>query len=407
MRRNCDHQRIGIRERGPLTHRSATSSQAQFASDFYRIFRQAHRDSRKLVAEHIRPGDGYLRGLARFALQNQTTSEYPFVLEYSFSKSKQDLQKVSKIAAAVHLLQTSTLITDDVFDFADERYHQPAIHRRYDVSHAIIAAELFQTIAMETISRELSRPIFHNQVQVLTLFHKIIKDLYIGQHLDVFHTSNTEMTLAEYRRVIELGAGYFFESLARAGALLANKPKAHVEALATFGYNYGMGLFITDDVVDIAYDEKVTGKPLAPDLQARRMRLPIILALRMGEKGDRKWLKDFLRSKDNSKAVLREAANRIRKTGALDVSQMVANNYLIRSIRNLDAMKGTPTANALTQLAQRLVDASRNWSARVPTIRTARVPGPRIELRRTEPIRAAIQNLPLHLRQWRTKVSAS
>lgn len=52
-----------------------------------------------------------------------------------------DTKKVGRIGAAVHLLQSLTLITDDGFDFADERYRHPAIHRRYDVSQAIIAAE--------------------------------------------------------------------------------------------------------------------------------------------------------------------------------------------------------------------------------------------------------------------------
>ena len=331
------------------------SRQKEFVNSFYRIFRQAHRISRKLVAEHIRPSDGYLRELLQYALRNQTTSEYPFVLQYSFYARKGDFEKAARIAASVHLLQSSTLITDDVFDFADERYHQPAIHRRYDVSHAIIAAELFQSIAMETMSAELQRPIFHNQVEVLQLFHKITKDLYIGQHLDVFHTANLEMTLVEYRRIIELGAGLFFENLARAGALLANKPKVQVESLAAFGYHYGMGLFITDDVADIARDETVTGKPFTPDLQARRMRLPIIVALQIGDKEDSRWLKKFLRGKDNANEVLREAAGRIKKTGALELCQAVANDYLVRSIGNLEMIKKTPTAIALMMLAQRLI----------------------------------------------------
>ena len=336
----------------PLTE---SSDDEEYVRAFYRTFRQAHRLSKRLVVEHIRPGDGHLRDILGFALENQTTSEYPFVFQYSFYKNKLDFDRGARLAAAVHLLQSSTLITDDVFDFADERYHQPAIHRRYDVSHAIIAAELFQSIAMECISSELKHHGVSNQVLALKLFHQIIKDLYVGQYLDVFSTSNVRWTTHEYRRVIELGAGCFFENLARCGALLGNKPKTHVESLAAYGYNYGMGLFVTDDIADIAQEGAVTGKMFAPDLQGRRMRLPMILALQLGEKKDTQWLKEFLRSKDNSRPVLLKAANRIKKSGALRVCQAVANDYVHRSIKSLASIAGSPTAKALAWLSQRLI----------------------------------------------------
>jgi geranylgeranyl pyrophosphate synthase len=122
---------------------------------------------------------------------------------------------VARLAGAVHLLQSATLTTDDVFDFADVRYHHPTIHRRYDVSHAIVAAEVLQSIAMQCINAELERPGFHNRVLVLNLFHQIVKDLYAGQHLDVCSTANLHVTTRDYRRVIELGAGWFFANLAR------------------------------------------------------------------------------------------------------------------------------------------------------------------------------------------------
>lgn len=338
-----------------MTDRNQNSSEEECVRAFYRTFRQAHRISKRLVLEHIRPRDGHLRELMRYALAKQTTSEYPFVFQYSYCKDESGVRKIGRMAAAVHLLQSSTLITDDVFDFADERYHRPAIHQKYDISHAIIAAELLQSIGMECISSELERPGFRNQVLVLKLFHKIIKDLYVGQHLDIVNTSNLRMPTREYRRVIELGAGCFFQNLARSGALLANKPKAHVESLAAFGYHYGMGLFITDDIVDIAQPRAATGKPFAPDLQGRRMRLPVILALQLGAKNDVRWLKEFLKSSDNSRMVLLEAANRIKNSGALQVCQAVANDYITRSIRSLAAIEGTPTGKSLTWLARRLV----------------------------------------------------
>ena len=330
-----------------------------YASAFRRCFRQAHRVSRRLVAEHIPRGDGHLREVLRFALQHQITSEYPFVFRYSFCEEEQDCQRVARLGGAVHLLQSATLITDDVFDFADVRYHHPTIHRRYDVSHAIVAAEVLQSIAMQCINAELERPGFHNRVLVLNLFHQIVKDLYAGQHLDVCSTANLQVTTRDYRRVIELGAGRFFANLARGAALLRGKARAHVESLAAFGYHYGMGLFITDDIIDITQERALTGKTFAPDLKNRRMRLPMILALQSGSRKDARWLREFLHSEDNSRTVLLEAANRIQQSGALRACQAIANDYLRRSIESLATMEGSPTARSLTWLSQRLLRPER------------------------------------------------
>ena len=85
------------------------------------------------------------------------------------------------------------------------------------------------------------------------------------------------------------------------------------------------------------------------------MRLPMILALQLGARNDVRWLKEFLRSSDNSTAALVEAANRIKKTGALRVCQAVADNYFTLAIQSLAALKGSPTAWALTWLSHRLM----------------------------------------------------
>jgi len=349
--------RIYFEESSPLGNEIQYSGEERYATALDRTFRQAHRISQRLLLEHIDRKDGHLREVLSFALENQTTSEYPFVFNYSFCNDERDGEQVARLAGAVHLLQTSTLITDDIFDFAELRYHYPTIHRRYDVSYAVIAAELLQSIAMECISSELERHSFRNQRLVLKLFHQIIKDLYLGQYLDVYNTSNLRMTTRDYQRVIELGAGYFFKNLAQCGALLGNKSKAAVESLATYGYHYGMALFITDDIVDIVQKPAATGKSFAPDLKGRKMRLPMILALRLGARKDVVLLKKFLRSKDNSRTALLEAAKRIRKSRALQACRIVANDHLDRSLESLAAIEGSLAAKSLSWLSQSLLRA--------------------------------------------------
>jgi geranylgeranyl pyrophosphate synthase len=292
-----------------------------------------------------------------YVLENQTTSEYPFVFKYSFCRNERDGKKVQSLAAAIHLLQTSTLVTDDIFDSAHRRYHHPTIHRKYDVNYAFIAAELLQSIALECISSELELGKFPNRDLVLKLFQQIVKELYLGQYLDVYNSSNSRLATRDYLRVIELGAGCFFANLARCGALLANKPNVIAESLASYGYHYGMALFISDDIVDIVRKPAATGKDFATDLKGRRMRLPMILALRLSSRKDAAFLNGFLEWKNTSTAALLEASKRIRKSGAVGECRAIAKHYLDRSFESLSGLEKTLTGKSLRWLSERLFRA--------------------------------------------------
>lgn len=340
-----------------FTAKLRTSVGERYAAVFRRTFREIHSLSQRLVLKHVDRKERHLQQLLRYALENQTTSEYPFVFKYSFCKDEQDGKKVRSLAAAVHLLQTSTLVSDDIFDSAELRYHHLTIHRKYDVNYAFIATELLQSIAMECISSELEHGRFPNQGLVLRLFYRILKDLYRGQYLDVYNSSNLCMRTRDYLQVIELGGGCFFANLARCGALLANKPKVVVESLASYGYHYGMALFITDDIVDIVRKPAATGKNFATDLKGRRMRLPMILALRLSSRKDAAFLKDFLQRKDTSRGALLDAAKRIRKSTALDACRVIAKHYLDRSLESLCGVECSLTTQSLRWLSESLFRA--------------------------------------------------
>jgi tetratricopeptide (TPR) repeat protein len=124
---------------------------------FRATFRQTLTIAKRLITSRVTTATGDLRKLMAFALQHQTPSEYPFVLKYAFCRRECDGKKILKIAAAVHLLQQSTFVTDDIFDSAELRYRNRPIYLQYDVNSAIIAAELLQAIALCCVAEQLER----------------------------------------------------------------------------------------------------------------------------------------------------------------------------------------------------------------------------------------------------------
>ncbi len=311
------------------------------------------------MRQYLPRDDSYLREMMMSTIRGQVGADYAFVFECAFCRRESDVPKVSRLAAAVHLLQSSAFVTDDIFDHSDRRYGHAALHKRYGVTYAIIATELMQSAALRAISQELQRGRFANTLQVMEILNRVVFDLYVGQYLDVRNTGNLKMTLPQYNRVIALGVGKYFEQLARCGALLANKTPHEVKKLARFGYHYGMALFITDDIVDITNMPAVTGKSYGCDLVNRRMRLPAMLALRLAPTREAKFLRDYLSGNSSSRGDLQRAVSVIERSGALAACKKAANRHLAQSLAALRPLANTVPVRRLAWLSQTLLEAQR------------------------------------------------
>jgi heptaprenyl diphosphate synthase len=322
---------------------------------FRRTFREVHLLSRKLVRQEFRQ-DPTIAALLDYVLRKQKTSEYPFVFTCSFCRSDSDRRRVGRLAAALHLLESSALVADDIFDQAPRRYGQPAVHVRYGVSRAILAAELMQSLALRVMAAELERGRFRNPLAAGSLFQQIVLDLYRGQYLDLANTANLKMTRRTYDRIISLGVGRYVAHVAQCGGLLAGKSAGEVASLERFGYHYGMAVFITDDVVDL-WSPAVTGKSYALDLRNRRMRLPVLLALRRAEPRDAAWLRSLYRKARPTPGEVRRAVAVLRRSGALAACARAARRHLSHALRALRGLRPGAPRERLRWLAETLLQA--------------------------------------------------
>lgn len=335
----------------------SSANAKEHSQEFRATFKQAHSLATRMALHRLTAHETGLKAVLRYALDYQATSDYPYLMKYCFCRREEDGHAIAPVLAGVHLLQTSTMITDDIFDVSQLRYGRSVLHRRHGLSQAIIAAALFQSAGLESISQELETGRFANAARVMALLNTILAECYVGQYLDIATSGDPTVTTGAYYRVIRLCAGNFFGNLAACGALLANKNERETASLARFGYNYGMGLFITDDMVDITDSSRQTGKSLSPDLKGRRMRLPIIVALQASRSRDAKLLRQFLRSSGTSDADIIAAVRIIQNSGALETCKSTAQRYLRRAKKALEAITNPLTAGRLGWLCDSLFAA--------------------------------------------------
>lgn len=323
---------------------------------FALTFREVHSISKLIVRNAFGKMDKDAGRLIDLALYEQIPSEYPFLFKYAYCNTEQDWEEIKILAAAVHLIQTSTFVIDDIFDSSSERNHNKTICGKYGTDYAIVAGELLQSFALETISSELEHRQFANACAVFRIVNQILREVYLGQYLDMYNSSAKRTTTKEYYKMISLTTGNFLANIARCGAMLSNKRESDIRFLAAFGYQYGMGMQIADDIVDITETPRTTGKSFANDLKCRRMRLPYILALRLThDKKDRAYLEEFLRRRETSTKDVNDVAKLIEKCGAIAACKLIARRFALTSLQSLSCLKNTLTKESLGWLSESLL----------------------------------------------------
>ena len=322
-------------------------------------FRECKPVAARLVLSRISRRDRHLREMVHYALDPQTESEYPFVFRYAFCRRPSDAPRTTRLAAAIHLLQSSIFITDDIFDGSERRYHREALHTRYGTSYAIVAAELLQGVAQEVFSEEAGRRGIANTKAAQRTLQRILTDVYLGQYLDLFQAGRLRVCVADYRRAIKGGMGLLFANVARFAAFLAGKSPREIAALFEFGFHYGLAMMISDDVVDLLQTPDRTGKNFAVDLKGRKMRLPVLVALRTAPPSARRRIRSFLVGRNSPRPLLKEVVRDIRDSGALEKCTAAARSHVERAKRSLARFDDGVCKGALTWLAASLLHAQK------------------------------------------------
>ena len=98
----------------------------------------------------------------------------------------------------------------------------------------------------------------------------------IGQDLTAY---DSRQTVRDYLQRIGGKTASLFATACEGGAIIAQEPEEWVEALRSYGYNFGMAFQIVDDILDFTGDEAEMGKPVGSDLMQGTLTLPSLLLM--------------------------------------------------------------------------------------------------------------------------------
>ena len=182
-------------------------------------------------------------------------------------------QTLIALAAAVEMLHTATLVHDDVIDGALLRRDAPTLNASWSAGATVLAGDYM-------FARSAQFAAETGNVRVITIFSDTLRVIVDGEMRQLSDRNDFRQDRQAYYQRIYAKTASLYSAATEAAAVLVGLPPDRVEALKSFGYQFGMAFQIVDDILDFVGTDATLGKPVGSDLRQGTLTLPFLYYLR-------------------------------------------------------------------------------------------------------------------------------
>jgi len=244
-------------------------------------------------------------------------------------------------ASAVEMIHNFTLVHDDIMDNDEMRHGVTTTHKKFDIPLAILAGDVLYSKAYNTISSK-SKLSSNYTTELVSKLSKACIKICEGQVDDIKFAENKKIpTEKEYVKMIEKKTAVLFEVSCAMGAICAKRKQKDVKNLSAFGRNLGIAFQITDDLIGIIGDSKITKKPVGNDIREGKKSLPIILAIKKARDQNRAKIMRVFGNSGASKQQINLAVNVIRSLGVEKEVRDIALKYAQKAEKSISSYTGS------------------------------------------------------------------
>lgn len=255
-------------------------------------------------------------------------------------------------ATVVELTHVASLYHDDVMDDADLRRGVPTAQRAWGNSVAILAGDILFSRASQLIA-----PLGQDSLQLqASTFARLCQ----GQLHETLGPADGADPIEFYLQVLADKTGSLIAAAAEFGVLVSGAPVEYRRPLRDFGEAIGVAFQLVDDVIDMRSTEDESGKVPGTDLRDGVPTMPWLLLRREAEHNSRaadtvKRVEALLADD----ATLPQALAVLAADPATDETLRRAREWKTRATEALTPLPAGPVKQALTELAEYIVDRSK------------------------------------------------
>jgi len=229
------------------------------------------------------------------------------------------------------------------------RHGVPTVHKKFGMPIAILAGDVLFSKAFQVITD--SKLSVNATTLLVSRLAKACVDVCEGQLLDVKMAEEKKIpSQAEYIAMIEKKTAALFDVSCAMGAICATNKINDITNLSSFGKNLGIAFQITDDLIGVMGDPKITKKPVGNDLREGKKSLPILMAIKLARGNDKKIILKAFGNSKVSKKDLSKAVDVIRALGIEENVRKQALKYADRAEKSLAKYQGSAKIEMISLL---------------------------------------------------------
>ena len=257
-----------------------------------------------------------------------------------------------RLACAVELLHTATLIHDDVVDQAPLRRGQPSANAQWGDDASVLVGDHLYSKSFALLVRD-------NDAAVMETLARATVSMTEAEVLQLQLKRSGLTSESDYVRIITQKTASFMSACCRIGALLGAVPHDQLEALTRYGLDIGIAFQMSDDSLDFVADERRLGKAVAADLREGKRTLPLIAMLERASVAEADRVRAMLRRRALEPAEIDEIRRLVVEHDGVDYARERAQAHAQAAKADLKVFASSEERELLMLVADFVVDRDR------------------------------------------------
>jgi octaprenyl-diphosphate synthase len=257
-----------------------------------------------------------------------------------------------RLACAVELLHTATLIHDDVVDQAPLRRGLPSANVQWGDDASVLVGDHLYSKSFALLVRD-------NDGGVMETLARATVSMTEAEVFQLQLKRSGVTSEADYVRIITQKTASFMSACCRIGGLLGAVPHDQLEALTRYGLHIGIAFQMSDDSLDFVADERRLGKAVAADVREGKRTLPLIAMLERASAAEADRVRAMLRRRALEPAEIDEIRRLVVDHDGVDYARERAQAYARSAKADLKVFGECEERDLLMLVADFVVDRDR------------------------------------------------
>ncbi|HHX87630.1 MAG TPA: polyprenyl synthetase family protein [Firmicutes bacterium] len=309
----------------------------------------------KLLHDILHSSSGCLQAIMDYLLISPGKQMRPLLVLLSAGlmqpgsyQQKKINESLIKVAAAVELIHTASLVHDDLIDESDLRRGQMTIHQLWGKPEAVLAGDYLIARAFQLLSETGSAG------ALIPVLARSVSLLCRGEAGQLEEGYNWKISEQDYFRFNYLKTSQFIASCCEAGGRVTGAASSSdIRALRRFGCKIGQAFQVIDDILDFTESRQKIGKPVGLDVKQGFATLPLIYLLRKNKRYSA--LCNQLNGLPLSASLWEQLQLEVRNGGALEYTYRQALNLKQEALAALFRFPPSPYLSLLNELAEAVI----------------------------------------------------